>query len=277
MPESATDNVPLHGFAPMDRRTFVKASGTLAALAAAGQTIVSKDSPIMNAYADDRTNEDDACVWSACGVNCEGRCALRLHVKDDQIHWVESDTTPGSDEDDQQQIRACLRGRTIRRWINSPDRLRYPMRRTGARGSGQFERISWDEAIDTIASEYQRVLDQYGPEAIEVHYATGVMSKNERDFIKRLLCMNGGYLNEYGSYSSAQISRSIPFLYGSKDNNANSDIKNSKLVVAFGENAIENKMSGGGAGYNLSQALEKGDAKLISIDPKVKIYSIILR
>lgn len=259
----------------LTRRTFVKDTGLLAAMAGIGSTIVSGNgtTPAFADATSDTPNaqatepNEDACVWSACGVNCEGRCALRLHVKDNQVYWVESDTT-GNDEGDQQQIRACLRGRSIRRWLNHPDRLKYPMKRTGARGSGQFERISWDEAIDTIAQEYKRVLDQYGPEAVEIHYATGVEAKNERDFIKRLLCLNGGYLNEYGSYSSAQISRSIPFLYGKKDNNANSDIKNSKLVVAFGENAVENKMSGGGAGYNLTRALEQSDAKLVVIDPR---------
>ena len=250
----------------MSRRTFMKASGALAATAAVASGFAVNGEPRI-AHADEKTTGEDKCVWSACGVNCEGRCALRLHVKDNQVYWVESDTT-GSDEYGDHQIRACLRGRTIRRWLNSDDRLKYPLKRTGARGSGEFERISWEEAIDTIASEYKRVLDTYGPAAVEVRYATGVQAKNERDFIKRLLCLNGGYLNEYGSYSSAQISRSIPFLYGKKDANANSDMKNAKLVVTFGENAVENKMSGGGAGYHLTQALERGDAKLVVIDPR---------
>ncbi len=60
------------------------------------------------------------------------------------------------------QVRACLRGRSIRRRINHPDRLNYPMKRVGKRGEGKFERISWQEALDTIAGNLQRVVKDYG-------------------------------------------------------------------------------------------------------------------
>ena len=250
--------------AGVTRRTFMKATGALAAVAAGGTVVANTEEFAAHA---DETQEEDKCVWSACHINCEGRCALRLHVKNDEIYRVETDNT-GNDEYGDHQVRACQRGRSIRRWINDENRLKYPLKRVGKRGSGEFEQISWDEAASIIADNYQRVLDQYGPEAVFIQYATGVQAGNIRNFVKRLCCLNGGYLSYYGSYSSAQISRSIPFLYGKKDGNANSDIKNSKLVVQFGENAVENKMSGGGAGFHLTQALERGDAKVIVIDPR---------
>lgn len=62
-------------------------------------------------------------------------------------------------------FRSCLKARSVRKWINSPDRLKYPMKRVGKRGSGEFERISWDEALDIIAEKYRYTLDTYGPEA----------------------------------------------------------------------------------------------------------------
>ncbi len=251
----------------LTRRTFLKTSGALGALAAAGGGAVAADSLFGAAVPQALAEDADSLVWSACGVNCEGRCALRMHVKDGKVNWVESDNT-GDDSEANEQARACQRGRSIRRWINHPDRLQYPMKRVGERGSGKFERITWDEAIDEIAKNYKKVLEQYGPEAVHIQYATGNQAKNIRNFIKRLCVLNGGCLNYYGSYSSAQISRSLPFLYGKKASNTNSDIENSKLVVQFGENAVENKMSGAGAGYNLTRALERGGAKLIVIDPR---------
>lgn len=243
----------------------MKATGAMAALAAGGTVAANAEG--FAAHADENETEEDKCVWSACHVNCEGRCALRLHVKDDEVYRVETDDA-GDDEYGNHQIRACQRGRSIRRWINDENRLKYPLKRVGKRGSGEFERISWDEAASIIAENYRRILDAYGPESIYPAYSTGVNAQNINGFLKRLLCMNGGYLNRYNSYSSAQISRALPFIYGKKDGNANSDIKNSKLVVQFGENAVENKMSGGGAGYHLTQALERGDAKLIVVDPR---------
>ena len=63
--------------------------------------------------------------------------------------YMESDNTGDVDL----QARACLRGRSMRRWINSPDRLTKPMKRVGKRGEGKFEEISWDEAIDAVLNQ----------------------------------------------------------------------------------------------------------------------------
>lgn len=92
---------------------------------------------------------EDKVVWSSCTVNCRSRCLLRLHVRDNEVYWVESDNT-GADEYGEHQVRACLRGRSIRRRMNHPDRLKYPMKRVGLRGEGKFERISWEEAPEFI-------------------------------------------------------------------------------------------------------------------------------
>ena len=64
-------------------------------------------------------------------------------------------------------FRSCLKARSIRKWINSPQRL-TPMKRVGKRGSGEFERISWDEALDIIAEKWKYTLDTYGSEAFTI-------------------------------------------------------------------------------------------------------------
>lgn len=144
----------------ISRRTLVKSTaiGSLA-LAAGGFslpfTLRSAEAAVQQA--------NEKVVWGACSVNCGSRCALRLHVKDNEVTWVETDNT-GSDEYGNHQVRACLRGRSIRRRINHPDRLNYPMKRVGKRGEGKFERISWDEALDTIASSLKKTVKQYGNE-----------------------------------------------------------------------------------------------------------------
>ena len=50
-------------------------------------------------------------------------------------------------------MRACVRGRAYRKFVYHPDRLKYPMKRTGKRGEGKFERITWDEATTLIANQ----------------------------------------------------------------------------------------------------------------------------
>ncbi|HCN7122083.1 TPA: twin-arginine translocation signal domain-containing protein, partial [Escherichia coli] len=84
---------------------------------------------------------DEKVIWSACTVNCGSRCPLRMHVVDGEIKYVETDNTGDDNYDGLHQVRACLRGRSMRRRVYNPDRLKYPMKRVGARGEGKFERI----------------------------------------------------------------------------------------------------------------------------------------
>ncbi len=254
----------------ISRRTLVKSTaiGSLA-LAAGGFslpfTLRSAEAAVQQA--------NEKVVWGACSVNCGSRCALRLHVKDNEVTWVETDNT-GSDEYGNHQVRACLRGRSIRRRINHPDRLNYPMKRVGKRGEGKFERISWDEALDTIASSLKKTVKQYGNEAVYIQYSSGIVGGNmtrsspSASAVKRLMNCYGGSLNQYGSYSTAQISCAMPYTYGSNDGNSTTDIENSKLVVMFGNNPAETRMSGGGITYLLEKAREKSNAKMIVIDPR---------
>ena len=135
----------------VSRRTFVKGSA-LAGLgtAALGTGTLFACSPQQEGSGGDAVSTEpveEQIVWTHCAVNCGSTSALQCHVADGEIKYIESDNT-GSAEMDQPQLRACLRGRSLRRWLQSPDRLNYPMKRVGKRGEDKFEQISWDEAID---------------------------------------------------------------------------------------------------------------------------------
>ena len=99
----------------VSRRTFVKGSA-LAGLGAAalGTGTLFACSPQGTDEVSGGASEtvDEKVVWGHCSVNCEGRCALRLHVTNDEVAWVESDNT-GDDVYGDHQIRACLRGGLI--------------------------------------------------------------------------------------------------------------------------------------------------------------------
>ncbi|MFW5386541.1 dimethylsulfoxide reductase subunit A [Yersinia sp. 2542 StPb PI] len=219
---------------------------------------------------------NDKVIWSACTVNCGSRCPLRMHVVDGEIKYVETDNTGNDDFDGLHQVRACLRGRSMRRRVYNPDRLKYPMKRIGARGEGKFKRISWEEAFDTLAGSMQSIIKEYGNEAIYLNYGTGTLGGTMTrswppgaTLLARLMNCCGGYLNHYGDYSTAQIAAGLNYTYGGwADGNSPSDIENSKLVVLFGNNPAETRMSGGGVTYYLEQAREKSDAKMIVIDPR---------
>lgn len=256
----------------MSRRSFHKWSAVLggtAWLAAKGLIDVE---PVQASR--DAVPEADRLVWQSCMVNCGSRCPLHLHVKDGTIIRVETDDT-GDDEFGMHQIRSCVRGRSIRQRVYDPDRLKYPMKRVGKRGSGEFERITWDEAYDLIADKLKEVVEQYGNEAVYINYATGmlgaVVSKSwppGSSAIARLMNCYGGYLNLYGTYSTAQIAAAMPYTYGSGANNSIEDIVNTKLVVFFGNNPAETRMSGGGIIYATQQFVKQSGARFIIIDPR---------
>jgi len=67
----------------------------------------------------------------------------------------------------------CIKGATIPDVMYHPDRLLYPLKRTGERGEGKWERIPWDEALNIIASKLKEIKEKYGPEAIHVSCGSG--------------------------------------------------------------------------------------------------------
>ncbi len=261
----------------ISRRTLVKSTalGGLA-LAAGGISLPFGVRQVAAAVGQAISAPDERVVWSACTVNCGSRCPLRMHVVNGEIRYVETDNTGGDDYDGLHQVRACLRGRSMRRRVYNPDRLKYPMKRVGKRGEGKFVRISWDEALDTIAQGMKRIISDYGNEAIYLNYGTGTLGGTMtrswppgKTLLARLMNCCGGYLNHYGDYSSAQIAAGLSYTYGGwADGNSPSDIENSKLVVLFGNNPGETRMSGGGVTYYLEQARAKSQARMIVIDPR---------
>jgi anaerobic dimethyl sulfoxide reductase subunit A len=212
----------------------------------------------------------DRVVWSTCNVNCGSRCPVRLFVKNGEVVRIEPDNTgdvPGGPH----EIRACLRGRGLRRWVYSKERLLNPLKRVGRRGQGRFERISWDEALDTISSELGRIIEQYGNEAVFRIYGTGNLGGvvSSRDQIDRLMHILGGRLDLHNSYSTAQIEHAMRYTYGAKlTGNYISDLVDSKLAVFFGNNPAETRMSGGGTVRDLVVAKQKSGVRIIVIDPR---------
>lgn len=252
----------------VSRRSFLKTTGALGALAVAAGGAASADAmfgEVPAAFAD----AQEKITWGHCAINCPGRCSLKFHVKDDEVAWIDTFTSKDAGFDDPQP-RACLRGRTYRRWLAHPDRLSYPMKRVGKRGEGKFERISWEEAIDTAASKLKEVIDTYGNEAVYVPYATGVSASTSRPF-NRMLSLVGGYLNFYNSYSTAQISCITPYMYGSKQSSGStlSTAEDAELILLFGSSPVETRQGGAVSHYDWAHMREKTNAKIYIIDPRM--------
>ncbi|MCU0952172.1 MAG: molybdopterin-dependent oxidoreductase [Burkholderiaceae bacterium] len=243
------------------RREFLKTTGVLASAAGFGL------GPMSAAVAQ-AMDEVEVTTWSSCTVNCGSRCPLKVVSKRGQVIRIEPDDT-GTDACDTPQVRACVRGRSMRQRLYSNERLKYPMKRVGPRGEGRFERVSWDEALDTVAAALKRVIAQYGNEAVYYQYASGtyqLVSGRAPNY--RLLNMLGGYLNQYGTYSSAQIREGMPYTYGTAGNGSYMpEVANARLYLSFGNSPLTTRQSGGGKGYEFQCAKDAGKVRTILVDP----------
>jgi anaerobic dimethyl sulfoxide reductase subunit A len=207
--------------------------------------------------------------------NCGGRCLLVAHIKDGRIVRLGADDRP-EDSLDAPQLRACTRGRSYLRRQYHPDRLLYPMKRTGKRGEGQFERISWDEALEKLAGELQRVKTTYGNSALFVPYGTGSYNQlNGSQTARRLMNLFGGCLGIYNSYSWAAINVATPYVYGTlQTGNQRQDWLNAKYILMWSWNPAEMR-DGTNTDYFIKLARQNG-ARVVCIDPRLSMSAASL-
>ncbi len=259
------------------RRTFLKWSGAVGG-AAALVTTVDLGMPRSRAHAEEAGSDGASqVVWSACTVNCGSRCPLRLEVKDGTVVRVLPDDT-GTNELGSQQVRACVRGCSIRHRIYNPDRLKTPLKRVAGtkRGEEQWEEISWEQALQEITDKMKEIKQQYGNEAFYINYGTGTLGSTlacswppDATPFARLLNTWGGYLDHYSDYSTTEITQAYPYFYGDWVNsNSLDDAANSQLQVMFGNNPLETRMSGGGQTFITTTAKKQSGVRTIVIDPR---------
>ncbi|MFN8629212.1 MAG: molybdopterin-dependent oxidoreductase [Chloroflexota bacterium] len=170
------------------RRTFLRGSAAAAGAAVAAETlgiappVIRGLQPAGAAAAP--TPSPETIVRTGHSNNCDGACGLDVHVRDGQVTLIEGgafdktriDGAPAQADGVDYANRICLRGVSQIQNLYSQDRIKYPYKRSGDRGSGQWEQISWDEAISTIASQFKTVQDKYGKPAVWIAPYTGSMA-----------------------------------------------------------------------------------------------------
>lgn len=187
------------------------------------------------AYADEGAVTADEIFRGSCRGNCGGGCYLNVHVRDGQIV-----RTTAADLPDTQYNRICSKGVTQIGRVYSANRLLYPMKRVGERGSDDFERISWDEAIDTIVEKWAGYREEFGNTSIMFMMGSGNYSLASgtsngiggyQRFINVLNC----------SYCSIDVDVGLGYGFGRctggiDTHNELPDIMNAKVVINWGSN-----------------------------------------
>ncbi|MBW2609298.1 MAG: molybdopterin-dependent oxidoreductase [Deltaproteobacteria bacterium] len=99
-------------------------------------------------------------VKSVCGL-CYSRCGVLVHVSEGKVTKVE-----GNPESLHSKGKLCVKGTASMEYLYHPDRLKYPLKRKGERGGGQWERVSWDEALDLVVEGLNKAKNDYGAESV---------------------------------------------------------------------------------------------------------------
>lgn len=244
----------------LTRRTFLKTTA-----AVAGATAAIGGASTLTALAENSGDAEsgEKIYAGVCRGNCMGGCPLDIIVRDGKVVRVQAAETP-----DERYNRICQKGMTHPQRIYSPERLLYPMKRVGDRGSGEWERISWEEAIDTITSKWKELRAEYGPGSIGWWCQSGSFG-----------LLNGcHYFGAYTRLTSAlktvAISGAIDMnyytangaMYGGSlagTSNEATDYANAKTIISWGSNLTEAQLH---VWHFIADAIDNG-AKLIVIDP----------
>jgi DmsA/YnfE family anaerobic dimethyl sulfoxide reductase A subunit len=260
----------------LSRRTFVKGASLTALAATAGSgavtTLYGCSGPSLPGGGGKAGASEEKVAWVACSQTCGGAHPLRFHIVDGELKYVETDNTGDANG---LQNRSCGRGRSIRRLINHPDRLKFPMKRVGARGSGEFEQITWDEAEELFASKLKHTIDTYGNEAV-CDCTNGDVTKPSLSFFRRLANSLGGSLNLVSGPSAAMAGMASVLLYGAAnilDASKAIEAKNADLLMMFGRNQSEMELGGCDGGWDIVQVRESG-TEIISIDYRLNETSL---
>ena len=273
--ENAENAKGSSGRRTLNRRSFLKASAaSLAALSLAG-CAPRRHEEGEKALSDIGASAEPEGVWKSatCWAHCGGRCALKAYVVDGVAVRVKTDDTH-EDSQDWPQRRACLRGRSRIKDVYSPYRMRYPMKRKnwapggGAnsqgelRGRDEWERISWDEALDLVADEVKRIRETYGNNSIYGHRSIVIQGETIQDmsadegasyhidefgsfFMRGMdfgsaLAVTGGFTQAWTTASEGAFANAHVYGFGTNMGtdfmNDRIDCRNCETVIMFGLN-----------------------------------------
>jgi anaerobic dimethyl sulfoxide reductase subunit A len=210
-------------------------------------------------------------VPANCWVDCGSKCFNKAYVEDGFLTRQGSDETH-EDDPGFPQARSCARGRMRRHEVFGSDRLKYPMRRRNwkpgggnkeLRGRDEWVRISWEEALDSIAGEIKRITEQYGNTAIMLPaYVPSLFG--QWDIGRTLSLYSGGFIENWGACSSGSWGMGGPIIGLKEDFNDRLDLHNSELIVLWGSNPAWSRA--GLPTYNYVQMKEAG-VRFMSVDP----------
>ncbi|MBX3423190.1 MAG: molybdopterin-dependent oxidoreductase [Pirellulaceae bacterium] len=196
---------------------------------------------------------------SVCPLDCPDTCSLTIDLQGDRVVGLRGDP-----QHPMTQGFACVKMAKYPERQHHPERLLYPQRRVGPKGSGQFQTIGWDEALDTIAARTQHARQRYGDSSILPFHYAGTMGLIERDHpLAFFRALGASELDQTICASTASTAWEINYGPG-KISVPQESIAQSRLIVLWGINVLR---SGSHLVPWLKAARQTHGARIIHIDP----------
>lgn len=197
-------------------------------------------------------------VRGACPQDCPDTCAFLYHVEDGNLVEV-----TGDPEHPMTQGGLCVKLKNFAEHHYNPDRIKYPMRRVGPKGSGQFERISWDEALAEIKTQWTDIIETYGSQAIMPHSYLGHQGTLNG------LTAGDAFFNRLGStvaektYCESGSSTAWIMTVGPTGGLDVESLEFSKYIIVWGMNMLNTNLHA----WPFILKAKRNGAKVVVIDP----------
>jgi anaerobic selenocysteine-containing dehydrogenase len=196
--------------------------------------------------------------YSACPHDCPSTCALDVELLDERtigrVHGAkDNDYTAGV---------ICAKVARYAEREHHADRLKHPLRRVGAKGSGEFAPIAWDDALDLVAENFLKAEQRHGAESVWPYYYAGTMGLVMRDGINRLR-----HVKKYsGFHSTICVNPAYSGFAAGVGTIAGPDpreMAKSDLVVIWGTNAVNTQVN---VMTHAIRARKERSAKIVAVD-----------
>jgi len=202
-------------------------------------------------------------AYSVCPHDCASACTLDIEMESPQkigrVH--------GSDANSYTAGVVCAKVARYAERVHHPDRLTQPLRRKGPKSASStiadFEPVSWDDALDIVAENFQKAAAKHGPETVWLYNYAGTMGKVQRDAIQGLR-NEMGYSRQHNTICSSIMMSGMTAGVGAQRGCDPREFADADLIIVWGSNPVYTQVN---LMTHISRARKERGAKLIVIDP----------
>ena len=195
---------------------------------------------------------------SVCPHDCPSTCALDVELVD--AHTI--GRVRGARDDPYTAGVICEKVARYAERIHHPERLTHPLRRAGAKGGGEWQRVSWDEALDDIAARFRAIEAEHGAESVWPYFYAGTMGHVQRDGIDRLRNARG-YSRQYETICTGSAWPGYIAGAGIVAGVSPEDMAQRDVIVIWGTNAVVTQVN---LMTHAVRARKERGAKIVVID-----------